>query len=155
MDEGFSRYRIFPRLDITVSPIAIWGTTYNTYPLCRFFSYFRKLSWRLYFLLALLQSSQGISEYGVLIWCLRVESNRRPVVFQTTALTGLSYQGIKLSTAFTQRPKGGPYLISTEFKLEQVTGFEPVPSAWQAEILPLYYTCKTRPAYLPESRPRC
>ena len=25
--------------------------------------------------------------------------------------------------------------------LEQVTGFEPVPSAWQAEILPLYYTC--------------
>ena len=25
--------------------------------------------------------------------------------------------------------------------MEQVTGFEPVPSAWQAEILPLYYTC--------------
>ena len=25
--------------------------------------------------------------------------------------------------------------------MEQVTGFEPVMSAWQAEVLPLYYTC--------------
>ena len=25
--------------------------------------------------------------------------------------------------------------------MEQVTGFEPVLSAWQAEVLPLYYTC--------------
>ena len=125
------------------SPLLPYGARPTTLILyVGFFSYSRKLSWRLYYLLALLQSSQGISEYGVLIWCLRVESNRRPVVFQTTALTGLSYQGIKLSTAFTKRPKGGPCLISTEFKLEQVTGFEPVPSAWQAEILPLYYTCK-------------
>ena len=29
--------------------------------------------------------------------------------------------------------------------MEQVTGFEPVPSAWQAEILPLYYTCTLAP----------
>ena len=36
MNEGFSRFRIFPRLDITVSSITIWGTTYNTYPLCQF-----------------------------------------------------------------------------------------------------------------------
>ena len=142
MDEGFSRYRIFPRLDITVSPIAIWGTTYNTYPLCRFFQLFPKtfLETLLFTCVApILARYLGIWRPN---WWGRKESNLRPVVFQTTALAGLSYHPIKSSTAFTKRPKGGPCLISTEFKLEQVTGFEPVPSAWQAEILPLYYTCK-------------
>ena len=75
-------------------------------------------------------------------WWDRVGSNRRPVVFQTTALTRLSYRPI---VRFLRRgPEGGPHLISTKRKLEQVTGFEPVPSAWQAEILPLYYTCTYR-----------
>ena len=88
-------------------------------------------------------------------WWDRVGSNRRPVVFQTTALAKLSYRPIKSSTAFTQRPRGGTHLISTKCKLEQVVGIEPTTSAWQADVLPLNYTCKTRPVYLPESRPRC
>ena len=28
--------------------------------------------------------------------------------------------------------------------IKQVTGFEPVIAAWQAAVLPLYYTCITR-----------
>ena len=57
MDEGFSRFRIFPRLDITVSSIAIWGTTYNTYPLCQFLVIPENFLGDFIFLLALLQSS--------------------------------------------------------------------------------------------------
>ena len=30
----------------------------------------------------------------------------------------------------------------TGFSLQQVTGIEPAHSAWEADVLPLYYTCK-------------
>ena len=67
------------------------------------FSYSRKLSWRLYFLLALLQSSQGISGYGTLIWCRRMVSSHHSVVFQTAAYDRLCYPG-KTRRGYYQEP---------------------------------------------------
>ena len=67
------------------------------------FSYSRKLSWGLYFLLALLQSSQGISGYGTLMWCRRMVSSHHSVVFQTAACDRLCYPG-KTRRGYYQEP---------------------------------------------------
>ena len=68
------------------------------------FSYSRKLSWGLYFLLALLQSSQGISGYGTLMWCRRMVSSHHSVVFQTAACDRLCYPGKKTRRGYYQEP---------------------------------------------------
>ena len=45
-------------------------------------------------------------------------------------------------TPFMQRKKGSILLYQTfAFVMEQVTGIEPAYSAWEADTLPLSYTC--------------
>ena len=41
-------------------------------------------------------------------------------------------------------PDTGSLLQADRQKLEQVTGLEPVISAWKANVLPLHYTCLVR-----------
>ena len=54
----------------------------------------------------------------------------------------LMFTYIKELTPFMQRKKGSILLYQTfAFLLEQVTGIEPAYSAWEADTLPLSYTC--------------
>ena len=46
-------------------------------------------------------------------------------------------------TPFMQRKKGSILLYQTfAFLMEQVMGIEPTNSAWEADVMPLNYTCK-------------
>ena len=61
------------------------------------------------------------------ILCKMWDSNPRPKVFKTFARP----------TELTSR-----WIVNCcKCLMEQITGFEPVPSPWQGEILPLYYIC--------------
>ena len=49
------------------------------------------------------------------------------------------------SDKYFWEPNGHDSLMQAERqKLEQVTGLEPVISAWKANVLPLHYTCLVR-----------
>ena len=49
------------------------------------------------------------------------------------------------SQKYFWEPSGHDSLMQAERqKLEQVTGLEPVISAWKANVLPLHYTCLVR-----------
>ena len=45
---------------------------------------------------------------------------------------------------FLEPSNQGPLMQAERQKLEQVTGLEPVISAWKANVLPLHYTCLVR-----------
>lgn len=46
-----------------------------------------------------------------------------------------SYAGLCIKNALMKNPSG--------YKKEQIMGVEPTPSAWEADVLPIYYICLT------------